>query len=470
MNMDHLKVYSITLDQLFNGTIEGLEGSQKILIPEYQRSYVWTQKQIVQLLSDLQASQKDCSSDKPLYYLGSIIIHQTNDGLQIIDGQQRITTMLLLQQFLNTNITTVHYSNPLSIHQIKSNYEFLKALFDGDYFDYIDLVDVKESLQFQNINITLVITKSEDLAYTFFETQNTGGVRLSGSDIIKAHHLRAVDNRKIVAYQAKRWEENQKHVEDIIGYLGKLRYWDNRYWRQYPGYRMPAEKKNTVINEFCIDTEKTDQDISYHYQISEKRNGNIYTSTLSRFKQVRQPLHDGNNTLDYINDYLKLYTELFIDQNNHSIQEDFYTFYKDVVHGKDGTIFLKDLFEACVIAYVSKFGYERLYETSLWMYRTIFSLRITLDRNVREDSVFKLVKDTHLIDTILDIYTPEDLIKRLKKDRFKFNKNYTESSHSKSKHIETLKSYFGYFKQASDYQENYDFDKQFVLLIKEKLR
>ena len=45
----------------------------------------------------------------------------------------------------------------------------------------------------RQIEFTLVITQSEDDAYQFFETQNTGGVRLSGPDIIKAHHLRAID-------------------------------------------------------------------------------------------------------------------------------------------------------------------------------------------------------------------------------------------------------------------------------------
>lgn len=457
-----IQVASTTLDLLLLGKVHNVKGNQNLLIPEYQRPYVWKQKQLLQLLEDFLEFVNNKEEGKPMYYLGSIIIHQTEDGFNIIDGQQRLTTMLILNYLFNGENLSVSYSNPSSISRIKQNYIYLKEIFNGDYLDHIDLRAIKEKLSFEEINVTLVITRSEDLAYTFFETQNTGGVRLSGSDIVKAHHLRAVPNKKEVAYQAKRWESNQKNIEQTIDYLTKLRYWDNRYWRIYPFFKDRVEKKNAIIEEFSIDTQKINKDISYYYQVVEKRDGLCYSGTLSPYKQLRQPLYDGNNTLDYLNDYLKLYVDLFIQQDNYIIDDRFTSFYNQIVANSYGTVYLKDLWEACVIAFVSKFGYNRLFEVSLWLYRNIYAIRVSLDRNVREDSVFKFVKDMHFIDTIIDVYTIDELILKLKKYRYTFNTNYAEVGQSKDYHLTNIRKIFTNIRAIGNYQKNYDFDKDLI--------
>lgn len=460
-----LQVASTTLDLLLLGKVHNIKGNQNLLIPEYQRPYVWKQKQLLQLLEDFLEFVNNMEVDKPMYYLGSIIIHQTEEGFNIIDGQQRLTTMLILNYLIYGEDLSVTYSNPSSISRIKKNYLYLKEIFSGDYLDHIDLIALKNKLSFAEINVTLVITRSEDLAYTFFETQNTGGVRLSGSDIVKAHHLRAVPNKKEVAYQAKRWERNQKNIEQTIDYLTKLRYWDNRYWRIYPFFKDWTGKKNAIIEEFSIDTHKTNKDISYHYQVVEKKDGFCYSGTLSPYKQLRQPLYDGNNTLDYLNEYLKLYVDLFVLQDNYIIDDRFTSFYNQIVVNSHGTVYLKDLWEACVIAFVSKFGYNRLFEVSLWLYRNIYSLRVSLDRNVREDSVFKFVKDMHFIDTILDVYTVDELILKLKKYRYTFNTKYAEEGQSKDYHLTNIRKIFSSIKPIRHYQKNYEFDKDLIASI-----
>lgn len=69
-------------------------------IPEYQRPYAWTTEQTGELLDDLlhAMGQVEDVSDAPPYFLGSIVI--IKDGLepqaQIVDGQQRITTLTIL--------------------------------------------------------------------------------------------------------------------------------------------------------------------------------------------------------------------------------------------------------------------------------------------------------------------------------------------------------------------------------------
>ena len=81
-----------------------IDGDQNIfttdntyLIPLYQREYAWREVQIKQLIDDI--NEVD---DKKKYYIGSLIVHNRgNNNLEIIDGQQRLTTLFLLLNCLN---------------------------------------------------------------------------------------------------------------------------------------------------------------------------------------------------------------------------------------------------------------------------------------------------------------------------------------------------------------------------------
>jgi hypothetical protein len=96
-------------------------------------------------------------------------------------------TTLALMAHLNGQFTdfSMHYNSPISQRQIVHNLAWLKQ-HSGEWLELID---------FNLLQFSLVITRSEDQAYQFFETQNTGGVRLNGDQIIKAHHLRAIGEK-----------------------------------------------------------------------------------------------------------------------------------------------------------------------------------------------------------------------------------------------------------------------------------
>src|SRR5690554_3188155 len=425
MNNNDLQVASCTLHDLLNSSgteIPGTNIKGQLTIPEYQRPYVWNEKQINRLLSDYNEYHNNKDNDKPLFYLGSIIIHKDGHHLKIIDGQQRITTALLIQKILDPGAKSgVKYSSPTSIGNIKYNLSYLKSIQNNNIFEYKDS-NVLSDICFNEINVTIVVTSTEDLAYTFFETQNTGGVRLSGSDILKAHHLRAIPCRKTTNYQAIKWESiESKNIENIIQKLTKIRYWDNRNWRNFPFYRDERGIKDVIIDEYTHRTKNNSDDVSYHYSAIKKENGRQFQLHESTYKMLKQPLSNGNNTLDYINDYIQLHHLLFKNGNDHRIDDAFYDFRDKVLHGQNGTVFLKELMEICLIAYVSRFGFFRLFEASLWLYRTIYSLRVSSSRNVREDSIFKFVYINQLIDNILEVFTPDELFLFLKKHHYNFN-------------------------------------------------
>lgn len=73
-----------------------LSGDYLIEVPPYQRPYAWTEEQVSELLGDLQAAM-DRGSTTP-YFLGSIVMIQIDGGKrhELIDGQQRLTTLTML--------------------------------------------------------------------------------------------------------------------------------------------------------------------------------------------------------------------------------------------------------------------------------------------------------------------------------------------------------------------------------------
>ena len=72
--------------------------SVKYCIPLYQRDYAWEEKQIIQLIEDI-----DDVNLGENYYIGSLIV-ACHDGLyEVVDGQQRLTTLFLLLSYLGLN-------------------------------------------------------------------------------------------------------------------------------------------------------------------------------------------------------------------------------------------------------------------------------------------------------------------------------------------------------------------------------
>lgn len=80
-----------------------LLGQDHYKIPVYQRNYDWGEPQIQQLINDIQDfAEKE--SKKSYYYIGSLVVHEKTNYFEILDGQQRFTTLSLLACYLNYRI------------------------------------------------------------------------------------------------------------------------------------------------------------------------------------------------------------------------------------------------------------------------------------------------------------------------------------------------------------------------------
>lgn len=98
------------IDANVKSVLELLQGNIKFVIPTYQRPYMWESKmQCEQLWSDLIdfiETYRDKNSGEvnfgyDEYFLGSIVVFQNeNREFEVIDGQQRLTTLTLLYRAL----------------------------------------------------------------------------------------------------------------------------------------------------------------------------------------------------------------------------------------------------------------------------------------------------------------------------------------------------------------------------------
>lgn len=190
----------------------------KYIIPIYQRNYAWGKGEIEQLIDDLYLASKEQGNKN--YYIGSLIVYRRESGAyEVIDGQQRLTTLtilysvLLINTFLGLKDEFKHLGNNLffehreesknsldrilnkhnSINKkgnIEVAYEIIKdklvALKQEDKEKYFDTF---LSFLFRNVQILRTeVLPNTDLNH-YFEIMNSRGEQLEKHEILKAHFM-----------------------------------------------------------------------------------------------------------------------------------------------------------------------------------------------------------------------------------------------------------------------------------------
>ena len=184
-----------------------------IEVPFFQRSYVWTTEEWKKFLSDMEDL---CKQEKP-YFLGAIILKKlTNDGKRksIVDGQQRLTTLLVLLKILSLRDSETRYEFLMQFRNKKGkerSIKFCHSYYDREAFEKVilleqldDLVSDNRIIEAYNFfkanvnsyqlnydaiveNICLVdieIDKDED-EQQIFETMNLVGRKLTTGELLK---------------------------------------------------------------------------------------------------------------------------------------------------------------------------------------------------------------------------------------------------------------------------------------------
>ena len=72
--------------------------SKNITIPDYQRPYKWTRRNVIELLDDIQKAIADSQKKNNFKYrVGTVILFKNTEGqYEVVDGQQRLITLSLI--------------------------------------------------------------------------------------------------------------------------------------------------------------------------------------------------------------------------------------------------------------------------------------------------------------------------------------------------------------------------------------
>ncbi|EOY8495350.1 DUF262 domain-containing protein [Providencia stuartii] len=358
-------------------------------IPEYQRPYVWGKDQIAELLQDLSdAMNRD---ENAQYFLGTMVLQKKTSEknntkyveYDVLDGQQRLTTLFLLISVirdLTENEDCLKTCKEIIFqkeNQFTNTPERLRVVFDirQEVKDFIDdhvkeekstlnvtssliqsygkdtdlsiinmsknIVQIREYFQeHQNFDqfaiflinkVLMIYVGSEELddAFRLFTVMNNRGVKLRSSDILKASNLALVPaDERIKA--AKNWEEAENYFgEDFDKFLSHLR-------------SILVKKKATVslLKEY-------EDNI---YAPKEYDRSNKITKNLPPL------LNKGIDTFNFVDKYRKHYIEIF-DNHHYELSKSF-ELNNLLIMMKAG--FESDFWIAPLLKYYDKFGNHEL--------------------------------------------------------------------------------------------------------------
>ena len=222
------------------------------VIPDYQRPYSWDTYQCDQLWDDFILFYEGVLKDGEQYFLGNIVVFKEKDKFFVIDGQQRLTTLLLFIKILFDNASTLKalesclkkqdsltneikdelriksevkvYKDHENMKAIilnqgagqnnnnhKKNYEHLSKKFDEWKTEKQPTADKLNQFiltLLDSVVLLPILCESQDDALSIFQTINDRGMALDHADIFKAQlYSIASDKKEFV----NRWDSLKNH-------------------------------------------------------------------------------------------------------------------------------------------------------------------------------------------------------------------------------------------------------------------
>ncbi len=253
-------------------------------IPSYQRGYRWGNKEVTELLNDINdfipRLVNDHSDEMTWYCLQPIVLKGIGEiKFEVIDGQQRLTTIFLILYYLNQDFVESRRDKLFQIEyktRTDSN-EFLKELRDGDinnenidFFhistayntvchwfesqsDVFDKGAFRSKIKFNSKVIWYL--SNEDDSISIFTRINIGKIPLTNAELIKALFLNSSNfnnnENKLRLRQleiATEWDNIEFSLQD------------NRFW-----FFLNQKQKSTNRIEFIFDLMNTEKDFSDPY-------------------------------------------------------------------------------------------------------------------------------------------------------------------------------------------------------------
>lgn len=266
--MSKLNIDQRTISNLFT------DKKSDFLIPDYQRPYAWTEDECATLWDDLftfafpsnDSDQFDSDNDE--YFLGPIVTFKNENGkLEIIDGQQRLTTIMLLLRAFYSKFEHAQDANTVDTRKLISqciwktdefgnaNMDKLKidseVASDDDKEEFLDILRTgvvtkemkskyaetyryfaKQISEFtenypmytallprrilNNVILLPIEAESQDTALRIFSTLNDRGLPLSDADIFKSQFYKYYSNQGQKDDFIKRWKHLEEQTKKIF--------------------------------------------------------------------------------------------------------------------------------------------------------------------------------------------------------------------------------------------------------------
>jgi uncharacterized protein with ParB-like and HNH nuclease domain len=273
-------------NQITAFSVEGLindKDDATYLVPMYQRNYAWGKGEIDQLIQDVRDSQaKSVSQNKGAehkYYIGTLVVYKRKDGaFEVIDGQQRFTTLSLMATCLKNGKTNAEGEDNTPFNcdmgwHTKTNIGFesrpkssatFEALFNNTYplhmlntEEYSEGIVkgyrlIEEALSllsedqlasfsqylFDHVQIMRVeVPEDTDLNH-YFEVMNSRGEQLEKHEIIKARLMAALESI----------QDNEEDKANAIRVLNKV--WEAcSNMERYVQYGFAPTERNKIFGE-----------------------------------------------------------------------------------------------------------------------------------------------------------------------------------------------------------------------------
>ncbi|MEI0605173.1 DUF262 domain-containing protein [Brachyspira alvinipulli] len=238
----------------FKTVKELLENKKTIKVPDYQRAYSWDEEQVNQFLYDI----KEHTEKKTNYYVGHFLFEERKCDFYIIDGQQRLTTIVLLissiynminnnedlkniYNFISKKFSTVSYDNKFFKGIIKGKitinrkYKSFETLSQKRIYNACKIFNNALKKQDKNYLIKIfniimeasctehIINKQEE-AVQMFIYENNRGKRPTNLDILKSLFMHTIylNSNKVeedineITQQFEKIFTNIAKIEDIL--------------------------------------------------------------------------------------------------------------------------------------------------------------------------------------------------------------------------------------------------------------
>lgn len=410
-------------------TTQQLLEQDNLSIPPYQRPYRWTTTNVMQLLDDISASM---AARKRKYRIGTVICHDRGGICDIVDGQQRLTTMLLLLNEMgkaDKEVLRRFRFTGTSIAALLENREFiknwLKTNMPGNTSEFAGYV-------LNKCEFVKIVVDDLGEAFQMFDTQNGRGKSLELYNLLKAYHIRAMEQNSqeervrcdrnwegATQYDATPDINNDPNI-DILKQLFNEQLFKSRVWCRNENARSFCKNDIGEFKGFTIDKNNP---ISFPFQnpfllqyLTEKFYNNVLAGTMgtkSRFEEgetnkinpfvnINQTIINGKAFFEYVETYVELYKKMFIELGNFQLSEFKRFFYlycltytgdnedaweKARIHtdvfrrisdraSRVGDSYLRETYKSICFVLLDKFGENVFCEYYEVLYRLIYKVRI----------------------------------------------------------------------------------------------